>query len=192
VCLGEGHADCDSLPTLLTRVAAFVGREPPILLEPIRFRRNRLLKQGELSRLLELARKKLRPPGVILIVLDTDEDCPAILGPTILGSASEACSDVPLAVVLAKRMFESWILAGAEGLVEQGEINPTEVPADPEVEVRNPKQWLSERMNRAGGYGEMADLKRLTACFSIMEACRRARSFDKLCREVARLLTTAT
>lgn len=188
VCLGEGHADCDSLPTLLTRVARLLKQEPPILSEPIRFRRNRLLKQGELARLLDLARRKLRLPGGILIVLDADEDCPATLGPQILGIASEACSDVPIAVVMAKRMFESWVLAGAEGLVEHGEIAPTEVPSDPEEDVRNPKHWLSERISRAGGYGEVADLKRLTGCFSIEAARPRSRSLDKLCREVARLL----
>ena len=112
VCLGEGHADCDSLPTLLTRVAELLGHAPPILLEPIRFKRQRIEKQGELLRLLLLARKKLSGPGGILAVLDADEECPAELGPRILASGRSACADVPFAVVVAKRMFESWVIAG--------------------------------------------------------------------------------
>jgi hypothetical protein len=186
VCLGEGDSDCDSLPTLLTRVAEFLGEEPPILQEPIRFRRNRVLKD-ELSRLLGLARKKLRTPGGVLIVLDADEDCPAELGPSILLRASELSSDMPVAAVVAKRMFESWVIAGAEGLISEGEVNSKEVPPDPES-VRSPKQWLSARIKRDDGYGEMADLKRLTGCFSIEHAHRRSPSFRKLCKEVARLL----
>lgn len=106
VCLGEGHADCHSLPTLLIRVAQFLGEEPPILQEPIRFKRNRLLKEDELPRLIAMTRKKLRTPGGVLIVLDADEDCPAELGPAIMQRASGLFSDMPVAAVVAKRMFE--------------------------------------------------------------------------------------
>ncbi len=188
VALGEGHADCDSLPTLLSRIARSLNLETPVLPEPIRFPRNRILKTEELPRLLGLARKKLRRPGGILVLLDADDDCPALLGPRVLASASELCADVPVSVVLAKRMFESWLVAGAEGLVENGEIHPGETPDDPEVSVRSPKEWLSRRIRRSEDHGEMADQKRLTGCFSLTEARRRSASFDKLYREVERLL----
>jgi len=191
VCLGEGHADCDSLPTLLTRVAALLGHVPPILPEPIRFKRQRIERQGELARLLGLARKKLRAPGGILLVLDADDDCPAELGPRLLAAARSACSDVPLAVVAAKRMFETWVIAGAEGLFESGELARADMPSAPEEDVRSPKQWLSDHICREGGYGEVADLKRLTGAFSLEQASIRSPSFEKLCREVGRLLAGA-
>jgi hypothetical protein len=191
VCLGEGVSDCDSLPTLVLRVAAHFEMVAPIVLEPIRFKRDRLRKHGELNRLLGLARAKLRGQGAILILLDAEEDgCPAKIGPDILRDAREICSDLPLAVVVAKPMFETWIVAGAEGLIEEHEIHPGPVPPAPEDNPKNPKRWLSERIRRSDGYAETADLQRLTGRFSIADARRRCASFDKLCRELAGLLGT--
>jgi hypothetical protein len=173
------------------RLAEHLGREVPIVLEPIRFKRNRVLSGRELPRLLGLARAKLRPPGAILIVLDADDDCPARLGTELLEAARRECPDLPLAVVVAKRMFETWILAGAEGLVHREEISPTDVPAQPEETVKNPKRWISERIRRADGYAETADLRRLTGCFALDGARQRCPSFDKLCRELSRLLESS-
>ncbi len=150
VALGEGQSDCESIPTLLTRLAQHGGFDRPVIKRPIRFRRNRIEKEGELHRLLDLACRKLQRPGGILILLDADEDCPAEIGPRIERAAASECAGIPVAVVLAKRMFESWLLAGAEGLVEGGEIEPTDFPEQPE-EIRNAKDWLSERIFRAGG-----------------------------------------
>ncbi|MGA2114939.1 MAG: hypothetical protein ABSH56_09345 [Bryobacteraceae bacterium] len=40
-----------------------------------------MLQEGELEKDVELAAEMLAGPGTILIVLDTDGDCPAELGP---------------------------------------------------------------------------------------------------------------
>ena len=58
------------------------------------------------------------PDARILILLDANGDCPGDLGPTVLKSAREACSDRRFEVVLAKREYESWFVAAAESLPE--------------------------------------------------------------------------
>ncbi len=187
VALTEGHADCASLPILLRRIVEEYDLERPIVKPPIRFKRNRIEQEEEINRLMGLARLKLRGAGAILILLDADDDCPAELGPRVQQVAANQTVGIRLAVVIAKRMYETWLVAGAEGLIEHGEIDASPIPENPES-MGSPKRWLSQRMHRLGGYGETADMKRLTGRFSIRQARRRAPSFDKLCRELARLL----
>ena len=50
------------------------------------------------------------------MLLDSDSDCPAELGPTIHGWAVEAEGGVPCGVVLAHREYEAWFLAAIESL----------------------------------------------------------------------------
>jgi hypothetical protein len=49
------------------------------------------------------------PGAPILVVADADDDCPATLGPTLLGRARR--TDRAVAVVLAKRELESWFIS---------------------------------------------------------------------------------
>jgi len=43
---------------------------------------------GELERAVELAGRGLRSPGVVLIVIDSDDDCPKELAPLLLDRAT--------------------------------------------------------------------------------------------------------
>ena len=76
----------------------------------------KVVKKGELERAVELAARKIGGQGAIFILLDSDDDCPAQLGPALLCRALEVRSDLPIAVVLAKHEFEAWFLAAAESL----------------------------------------------------------------------------
>jgi hypothetical protein len=74
-CIVEGHGECEAVPVLVRRIAAQLDlalrmRIPP----PLRVPKSRLLKPGELERTVELAARKVGRPGVILILLDSDED----------------------------------------------------------------------------------------------------------------------
>ena len=50
--------------------------------------------------------------GLLLLLLDAEGDCPAELAPRLLKTARLARTDADIACVLAKRMFENWIVAG--------------------------------------------------------------------------------
>ena len=120
--------------------------------------------------------------------MDSDDDCPALLGPDLLSKASAARSDVPAAVVLPNREFESWFLAAAESLRGlRGLAADLESPTQPEA-VRGAKEWLNQRVS-SGSYSSSVDQPSLTSAFSLEDA-RRAPSFDKCYREVIRLLGT--
>jgi hypothetical protein len=83
--------------------------------------------------------------------------------------------------------YEAWFLAAAESLRgRRGIALDMPIPPRPES-IRDAKGWLSEQMGRNRRYEETSDQAALTAIFDL-DAARRAHSFDKLYREVSRLI----
>jgi hypothetical protein len=187
-CIVEGHGDVRAVPILVRRIAAEI--DPAItlhVLPPLRVPRFKLAKEGELERAVELAARKTAGAGAVLVLVDSEDDCPATKAPELLQRARAARSDVPAAVVLAKREYEAWFLAAAESLRgHRGLAQDLTTPAQPE-EIRGAKEWLRHRMPADMKYRETLDQLALTAVFDLA-AARRADSFDKCYREITRLL----
>ncbi len=199
----EGHGEVVSVPPLLHRVWNELFGNPARLevLQPY------LAKQGQLHQpnglvlgiavqkaFVNLQAKRQREPdstGLVLLVLDAEKECPARLGPSLLNRARMARPDATIACVLAKRMFENWLVAGAGTL---GGVNglPAQLRVPPLPEDVGGKAWFDQLLRTADpkrprGYSETRD------CFQFVRrmdltAARTADSFDKLCREVANLL----
>ena len=77
VCVVEGHGEVFSVPIVLRRIAQVV--RPGLRLDipsPLRQPKQRLLKEGELERAIELAASKAAPQGAVLVLLDADRECP--------------------------------------------------------------------------------------------------------------------
>jgi hypothetical protein len=189
VCIVEGHGECESVPILIRRIANRFDPGLDVRIpHPIRIPRSKLLKPRELERAVQLAAARAQPGGGILVILDSDDDCPATLAPDLLRRMRAARSDLPSAIVLANREFESWFLAAARSLRGQkGLPEDIESPERPEA-IRGAKEWLSQRMG-TGAYSASVDQASLTAVFDL-EPARRAPSFDKCYREVIHLLET--
>ena len=186
-CIVEGHGEVDAVPTLITRIAKNLYPELLIIPQTLRISKSKIVREGELERKVELAARKISGQGAIFILLDSDDDCPAQLGPTLLHRALQVRSDLPIAVVLAKHEFESWFLAAAESLQGQrGLSSDLQPPNNPEA-IRGAKEWLSQRIEGTGKYSPTVDQRELTACFDFTQA-RQADSFDKCYRDIARLL----
>jgi hypothetical protein len=143
----------------------------------------------ELQRAVQLGTLKILQTGmfgVILVLLDADDDCPAELGPRLLRQISRP--DVAAGVIVAKREYEAWFLAGAQSLRRHRTVSDTAAaPADPEG-IRGAKQHLERHVLVPDAvYQETVDQPALTAALGLEEA-RAAPSFDKLCRDLCRLL----
>ena len=187
-CLVEGESEVKTVPLLIRRIAAHLYPELQVVVPPpIRRPRNKVVKENELERAVEFVAQQIGGQGAILIIFDSDDDCPAELGPVLLDRATQARSDLPIAVVLAKHEFETWFLATAESLRGQkGLGNNIHPPNDPEA-IRDAKGWLSQRMGNNRKYRETRDQPALAARFDI-ERARQADSFDKCYRDIVRLL----
>ena len=187
-CIVEGESEVETVPLLIRRIAANLYPELPIVvLPPIRRPRNQVVKENELERAVEFVARQIGGQGAIFIIFDGDDDCPAELGPALLRRASQARSDLPIAVVLAKHEFEAWFLAAAESLRgRRGLRNNLNSPDNPEA-IRDAKGWLSQCMRNSRKYRETRDQPALAALFDIEQA-RQADSFDKCYRDIVRLL----
>ena len=136
---------------------------------------------------VELAAQKIGGQGAIFIILDSEGDCPAHLGPALLQRASQTRNDIPIAVVIAKNEFEGWFLAAAESLRgKRGLKSDITSPNNPEG-IRDAKRWLSQRMENNKTYSETTDQPTLAALFDLEQA-RQVDSFDKCYRDIVRLL----
>ena len=188
-CIVEGQGDVAAVPVLIRRIAADLYPELAIdIPRPIRVHRNQVVQPDKLEQEVELAARRIGEQGAIFIILDSDEDCPAELGPELLRRASQAHSNLPVAVVIAKNEFEAWFLAAAESIRgRRGLGNDIQSPDDPEA-IRDAKGWLSNRMESNNSYSETTDQPALTALFDIEQA-RQTDSFDKCYRDIVRLLS---
>ncbi|MFL6197548.1 MAG: DUF4276 family protein [Thermoanaerobaculia bacterium] len=187
-CIVEGHGEVDAVPILVRRLAQTMQPGLAIQIEqPLRVPRNRLTKPRELERAVELAGRRVGPKGAVLLILDSDDECPASLAPVLLTRACNARPDLAIGVVLAKREFEAWFLAAADSLRGKRGLGPSlSAPEDPES-IRGAKEWLTSHMAPGRRYVETLDQPALAATFDL-ELARRAPSFDKLYREVAALI----
>jgi hypothetical protein len=192
-CIVEGHGEVEAVPVLVRRLAARVDPTLHIQVKrPLRITRSQLVRARELERAVELAARQVGKQGGILVLIDSDDDCPAELGPQLLDRARKARGDLPIGVVLAKREFEGWFLASAESLRGQrGLPDNLTSPSDPEA-IRGAKEWIVRHMIGGGTYSETLDQPALTAIFDLDQAAARSDSFDKCLREVTGLILSLT
>jgi hypothetical protein len=183
----EGDGEVAALPVLLRRIGEW--RTPGYFIHvvtPIRVRRDQFLNRDkEFSRHLSLAAGKCGEDGWILILLDADDDCPAILAKEIEQRARNLIPHRHISVVLANREYEAWFIAAAESLNHQRgfTVSVSEI-IDAET-TRDAKGWIKARM-ASRAYGEMTDQPAFSARMDLQQAFDRSRSFRKLCAEWVR------
>jgi hypothetical protein len=185
----EGHGEDQCIRTLLERVwRELIGGEFLDVLKPLRSKRHRLVKEPELQKAVTFAASKLAAtggPGCVLVLLDADRDPPCILGPQLLATARKARSNVEIVCIAANVEYETWFVAAAESLTKYLDLGQESVPENPE-QLRLGKHWIAERF-KGTRYSETQDQPRMTAAMDLALCRRRSPSFDKLCRELARL-----
>lgn len=190
----EGHGELDAVRILLTRtVQELLGGPYPLVLAPIRQPRSKLIaKPGELERAVSLGALKLRQRsseferGLVLLLLDADDDRPCELAPRLLARMRR--EDVETACVLANPEYETWFVAAAPSLSRYLLLD--EAPADDPEARRLKKGWI-ERRFIGGVYSPPVDQPRLTAAMDLALCRKTSPSFDKLCRELEmRLVST--
>ncbi len=184
-CVVEGHGEVKAVPIVVRRLARDLGFRDVEVPHPLRKPRAQLLRPDELENAVDLMARRVRPGGGILVLLDADDDCPKELAPRLGERVRRRCADVPTAVVLAKREYEAWLIAGIEPLAARKHASRgARAAADPEG-VRGAKEFLRKAL---GKYSPGVDQARLTSLFKMQAARERSPSFDKFWREMQRLL----
>lgn len=184
----EGHGENNSIRPLLQRIwSELLDGDYVDVVKPIRWSRGRLVQGSELGRAVDLATLKLREAqpqerGMVLILVDADEDLPCELGPGLLREALERRPDVDISCVVANVEYETWFIAAASSLGEYLDLDESAIPPDPEGQ-RAGKAWVQKRF-RGVKYSETVDQPAMTMKMDLSLCRRRSASFDKLCREL--------
>lgn len=184
----EGDGEVSALPVLLRRIAGTLSVWNVRIPQPRRIPRSKLITPGGVESAVLQASYQVTGAGGILLLIDSDDDCPASLGPALLERARQARGDREISVVLAHREFEAWFLAAAASLSGcRGLVDPLDPPSDPEG-IRGAKEWLSARKSDGTSYRPTVDQAGLADVFDLEQARKAAPSFDKFWRDIERLL----
>lgn len=188
-CIVEGHGEVASLPVLIPRLVRAVNPNIiPVVPRPVRVKRDRFVSDDrEFERNVLLASASAWHRNPILIVLDSEGGCPAEMGPRLLGKARSICPGRPVGCVIAHQEYETWFLASVQGIRDHFELSGTPTPPPNPESRRGAKEWIEGQLWRGEKYRETIDQKELTRRIDI-DKTRSIPSFDKLYREVARLV----
>jgi hypothetical protein len=191
-CVVEGQGDVVSLPLLLVRLVRDINPNiVPVVSPPVRVKRDRFVADArEFERSLMLASRFAGDRNPVLIVLDSEGSCPAELGPRLLGKARSISAGRPVGCVVAHQEYEAWFLAAPECVRDHFELDATPTPPPDPESKQGVREWIKRQLPRGKTYKETTDQPALTRLLDL-EKSRSIPSFDKLYREVARLIQEA-
>jgi hypothetical protein len=185
----EGHSEVESVPILIRRALDWIGGASIGIARPFRVHRYQVVREGELEKAVRHVIATRRGATGLLILLDADDDCPARLGPELTDRCRRVTA-LPVAVVLAQTEFEAWLLGGKESLRGVRGIREDALAPERPERIREAKERLSRNM-RGRGYVSVDDQPALVEKLNLDLARRRCDSFDKFCRELARISAPA-
>lgn len=115
----------------------------------------------------------------ILILFDSDKDCPKQLAPILQAWARAESRELPCELIMAHCEYEAWFLASLEALRGRNGVRADAIsPPNPES-IRGAKEKLKAHM---ANYLPVRDQAALTARFDLSAAYRACRSFRRLVR----------
>jgi hypothetical protein len=180
----EGHGEVEAVPRLIHRIyAEFSPGIIPKVNPAIRVKAGSFLNDPDyFQRQISLAASKAaQNNGRVLILLDCEDVCPAILGPDLLSRAIAVRSDIPYSVVLAHREFETWFIAALNSLGGRAGIAlGAFAPPDAEA-IRGAKEWLGKQMSQS--YDPIVHQLEFSKHFDLHQA-RRIPSFNRLIQKL--------
>ncbi len=111
----EGDGEVSAVPVLLRRLRDAAGAYSLGVNAPIRRARTDLVREDGVRKAVRLARLQ-QDCAAILIMFDSDDDCPKEIAPLIQAWAQTESSPIPCFVVIPTREYEAWFLATVESL----------------------------------------------------------------------------
>jgi hypothetical protein len=205
ICIVEGDGEVKAVPILARRILEHLRRDRQFAVDPDRIictkNGDRITEPHDASRHLGIEfyvqRAAREKPAGILVIVDAEERCQKRaqaslppLGPHLVARAAPIAGSIPLGVVVANRMFESWFLADFHSLRSRGHL-PKEADfpgwAAPEA-IGGPKWWMKNLLGDS--YSERTLQPKFAEHISLPvrpAMQRRAPSFWKLFRELDKI-----
>ena len=180
----EGHGEVQAVPVLLRRLLVEAEIWGVGVGKPIRRTRSELATEEGIARSISLAHGK-PDCAAILVLFDSDDDCPALLGPKVQEWADAAARGTPCAVCIAHREYEAWFLATLDSIGPKLGKNNVQPHPDPESPGGAKGQIRLRMMGR--GYKEIMHQPKFSDYLCLSDAFKRSRSFRKLVKSFGAL-----
>ena len=171
ICIVEGQGDGAAIRVLLQRL--ITEFDPNLYCDigkPVRRNRSSLVKPGEFERQVQAAGQFAGSTGLVLVLIDADNDKVCELGPELTRRAHLARPDRRVLVSLAHREFEHWLVAALESRPSNFES------------IQNAKKLLAE------DYSPTTHQAALTARMDLDLARQHSHSFRRFCNRFRELL----
>ena len=175
----EGDGEVGAIPVLLRRLRDLAGAYTLGVNTPIKQHRTDLICEVGVRKAVKLARLQ-QDCAAILILFDSDDDCPKEIVSRIQEWAQAEARAIPCFVVIPTREYEAWFLAtveslrGVRGILADATSHPN--PESP----RGAGEELRRRMSPNRSYSKPTDQPALTARFDMAIAYQRCRSFRRI------------
>ena len=184
--VSEGRGEVGALPTLLRRLIIELGvYDVPVSGSALFCPKNLMTQnEAEFKRFVRLSRLDSKVTAA-LFLFDADDDCARDCVPQMRQWAQETAPDFPCAVVMARREYEAWFLASLPSLRGKYGIPYDAVYAGDPEQKRGAKEALQVF---APFYKPTMHQAAFSAQMDLGDAFRNSASFQKLTREVCRLL----
>lgn len=187
----EGEGEKEAIPELLRRLQKESGAWTLRFGKPIRKHRSELVSESPLRQAVQVALRRDQGCDGILILFDSDKDCPKHLASLVQSWAKQEAGEVPCEVVVAHCEFEAWFLGSLESLRGQRGIRDDAASHPDPESVRGAKEKLTGSMRPEKVYAETRDQPALTALFDLAAAHRSCRSFRRMVRAFGLLASAA-
>jgi hypothetical protein len=177
----EGAGDVAAVPELLRRLQFEygLGAHGVQIARPIKWKRSCFNSELQVKRAVQLA--KAEPDCIgILIIFDSDDDCPKTHSCRVAEWSKREAGDTPCEVVMAHREYEAWFLATVESLRGKRGIREDAASEAVPEEIRGAKERLETKMRPNMSYSETTDQVALTSHADLHATYMSCRSFRRL------------
>ena len=190
----EGAGDVSAFPSLLGRILWERYERTDVIVAQGNMVVRANGRQNLENKLEKFLGHALNKPNcdAILVLLDTDGECPVELAQRLLQRCEQMGLMRPLEIVCAHWSYESWFLASLDTIRGQRGISDTAVLSQDAENIQNPKQWLTDQMPPGQAYKETTHQAALTQHMDIDMAHSNSRSFRRLCHALELLLDSTS
>ena len=191
----EGPGDVASLPILLSRILLERYNRPDVVVAHGKTMVVKANGRPKLENRFEdfLQHAQNKPEcDAILVLLDTDVDCPVELARSLLQRCKQLGLPIPVEIVCAHREYESWFLASLDTIRGRRGISDTATLSQNAEDIPDPKHWLTDHMPYGQAYKETTHQAALTQHMDIDMAHSNSRSFRRLCHALELLLDSTS
>lgn len=190
----EGAGDVSAFPSLLGRILWERYERTDVIVAQGNMVVRANGRQNLENKLEKFLGHALNKPNcdAILVLLDTDGECPVELAQRLLQRCEQMGLMRPLEIVCAHWSYESWFLASMDTIKGQRGIPDTAALSQEAEGIPNPKQWLTNQMPHGQAYKETLHQASLSSFIDIEMAYRNSRSFRRLCHALELLLDSTS